>query len=79
VKTFSIIFISTTILINLHFVHKIAHVVKYKHIFFYTIFVRPLGLKIKSDVDMDMPFGHLRISIPGLAHYGGGLEQGLED
>jgi hypothetical protein len=29
--------------------------------------------------DMDMPFGYPRISIPGLAHYGGGQVQGLED
>jgi hypothetical protein len=28
---------------------------------------------------MDMPFGYLRISIPGPAHYGGGELQGLED
>jgi hypothetical protein len=28
---------------------------------------------------MDMPFGYPWISIPGPAHYGGGLEQGLED
>jgi hypothetical protein len=28
---------------------------------------------------MDMPFGYPRISIPGLAHYGGGLTQGLKD
>jgi hypothetical protein len=26
-----------------------------------------------------MPFGYSRISIPGPAHYGGGLAQGLED
>jgi hypothetical protein len=26
-----------------------------------------------------MSFGYPRISIPGLAHYGGGLEQGLKD
>jgi hypothetical protein len=26
-----------------------------------------------------MPFGYPRIGIPGPAHYGGGLEQGLED
>jgi hypothetical protein len=26
-----------------------------------------------------MPFGYSRISIPGSAHYGGGLKQGLED
>jgi hypothetical protein len=26
-----------------------------------------------------MPFGYPRISIPGPAHYGGGLAQGLED
>jgi hypothetical protein len=30
-------------------------------------------------VDMGMPFGYPRISIPGSAHYGGGLAQGLED
>jgi hypothetical protein len=29
--------------------------------------------------DMDMPFGYPRISIPGPAHYGSGLAQGLED
>jgi hypothetical protein len=29
--------------------------------------------------DMGMPFGYPQISIPGLAHYGGGLAQGLED
>jgi hypothetical protein len=29
-------------------------------------------------IDMDMPFGYPRISIPGLTHYGGGLAQGLE-
>jgi hypothetical protein len=29
--------------------------------------------------DMDMPFGHPRISIPGPVHYGGGQVQGLED
>jgi hypothetical protein len=28
---------------------------------------------------MDMPFGYPWISIPGPDHYGGGLEQGLED
>jgi hypothetical protein len=28
---------------------------------------------------MDMPFGYLRISIPGSAHYGSGQVQGLED
>jgi hypothetical protein len=28
---------------------------------------------------MDMPFGYPRISIPGPAHYEGGLAQGLED
>jgi hypothetical protein len=28
---------------------------------------------------MGMPFGYPRITIPGLAHYGGGLAQGLED
>jgi hypothetical protein len=28
---------------------------------------------------MDMPIGYPRISIPGPAHYGGRLEQGLED
>jgi hypothetical protein len=28
---------------------------------------------------MDMPFGYPRIGIPGSAHYGGGLAQGLED
>jgi hypothetical protein len=30
-------------------------------------------------IDMDMPFGYPRISIPGPAHYGDGLAQGLED
>jgi hypothetical protein len=29
--------------------------------------------------DVGMPFRYPQISIPGLAHYGGGLEQGLED
>jgi hypothetical protein len=28
---------------------------------------------------MDMPFGYPRISIPGPTHYGGGLEQGLDN
>jgi hypothetical protein len=28
---------------------------------------------------MDMPFGYPQISIPGPAHYGGGLAQGLKD
>jgi hypothetical protein len=28
---------------------------------------------------MGMPFRYPRISIPGPAHYGGGLTQGLED
>jgi hypothetical protein len=32
---------------------------------------------VSGATDMDMPFGYLRISIPGSAHYGGGLEQGL--
>jgi hypothetical protein len=35
--------------------------------------------RVSGATDMDMPFGYPRISIPGLAHYGGGLEQGLED
>jgi hypothetical protein len=30
-------------------------------------------------IDMDMPFGYPRISIPGPAHDGDGSEQGLED
>jgi hypothetical protein len=29
--------------------------------------------------DIDMSFGYPRIGIPGPAHYGGGLEQGLKD
>jgi hypothetical protein len=29
--------------------------------------------------DVGMPFGYPRISIPGPAHYGGALEQGLKD
>jgi hypothetical protein len=32
-----------------------------------------------TNSDMDMPVGYPRISIPGPAHYGGRLEQGLED
>jgi hypothetical protein len=35
--------------------------------------------RVSGATDMDMPFGYPRISIPGLAHYGGGLAQGLED
>jgi hypothetical protein len=35
--------------------------------------------RVSGATDMDMPFGYPRISIPGSAHYGGGLEQGLED
>jgi hypothetical protein len=33
----------------------------------------------KSAGDMGMPFGYPQISIPGLAHYGSGQVQGLED
>jgi hypothetical protein len=33
----------------------------------------------KTQVDEGMPFGYSRISIPGLAHYGSGQAQGLED
>jgi hypothetical protein len=33
---------------------------------------------VSGATDMGMPFGYTRISIPGLAHYGGGSEQGLD-
>jgi hypothetical protein len=35
--------------------------------------------RVSGATDIDMPFGYLRISIPGPAHYGGGQVQGLED
>jgi hypothetical protein len=35
--------------------------------------------RVSGATDMDMPFGYPRISIPGPAHYGGGLAQELED
>jgi hypothetical protein len=35
--------------------------------------------RVSGATDMCMPFGYPRIRIPGLAHYGGGLAQGLED
>jgi hypothetical protein len=38
-----------------------------------------LAIYIRRPADMDMPFGYPQISIPGPAHYGGGLEQELED
>jgi hypothetical protein len=34
---------------------------------------------VSGATDIDMPFGYLRISIPGPAHYGGEQVQGLED
>jgi hypothetical protein len=34
---------------------------------------------VSGATDMDMPFGYSRISISGLAHYGSGQAQGLED
>jgi hypothetical protein len=35
--------------------------------------------RVSGATDMDMPFRYPQISIPGPAHYGGGLEQGLGD
>jgi hypothetical protein len=35
--------------------------------------------RVSGSTDVGMPYGNPRISIPGSAHYGGGLEQGLED
>jgi hypothetical protein len=35
--------------------------------------------RVSGATDMDMPFGYTWISIPGLAHYGSGQAQGLED
>jgi hypothetical protein len=35
--------------------------------------------RVSGATDMDMPFGYPQISIPGPAHYGDGLAQGLED
>jgi hypothetical protein len=34
---------------------------------------------VSGATDVGMPFGYPRISIPGLAHFGGRLEYGLED
>jgi hypothetical protein len=49
-------------------------------IFQHSLYLTPLSDRNTAlIIDMDMPFGYLRISIPGPAHYGGGLEQGLED
>jgi hypothetical protein len=39
----------------------------------------PAGNRAGTKGDEGMPVGYPRISIPGPAHYGGGLEQGLED
>jgi hypothetical protein len=33
---------------------------------------------VSGATDVGMPVGYPQISIPGPAHYGGGLEQGLE-
>jgi hypothetical protein len=35
--------------------------------------------RVSGATDMGMPFGYPLISIPGPAHYGGGLAHGLED
>jgi hypothetical protein len=34
---------------------------------------------LETQPDVGMPFEYPRISIPGPAHYGGGLAQGLKD
>jgi hypothetical protein len=36
------------------------------------------GAEEVAPADMGTPFGYPQISIPGPAHYGGGLAQGLE-
>jgi hypothetical protein len=47
---------------------------KYRHLYF------NYGCYMEQYLtDMGMPFGYPRISIPGLAHYGGGRAQGLKD
>jgi hypothetical protein len=35
--------------------------------------------RVSGATDMGIPIGNPRIIIPGPAHYGGGLAQGLED
>jgi hypothetical protein len=35
--------------------------------------------RVSGATDVGMPYGYPRISIPGLAHYGSGQAQGLED